>query len=117
MFMNDSSVLLSFFSSSSLVFSQQGVSSGPAGGPAKKRLRIGYYLSDDFFEAAPACQRAVLEAKEALERAGHELVLFDVFGGNGPRDVADGASPLAYAEEFVKIYYGTTPHISFHSEA
>ena len=42
------------------------------------------------------CQRAVLEAKEALEKAGHELVLFDIFSGAG----------AGRMDELVKIYYG-----------
>lgn len=36
-------------------------------------LRVGYWLSDGFFEPAAACMRAVLEAVEAMRAAGHEV--------------------------------------------
>ena len=39
----------------------------------KKKIRIGYYDNIDFFHAAPACKRAVHEAKVALEKAGYEV--------------------------------------------
>ncbi|KAL6072778.1 Amidase [Balamuthia mandrillaris] len=39
-----------------------------------KKLRIGYFTYDGYFEASPACQRAVREAARALENLGHELV-------------------------------------------
>ena len=41
------------------------------------KLRVGYYTSYhdvEGLEATPTCQRAVLEAVEALRRAGHEVV-------------------------------------------
>ncbi|PAV85966.1 hypothetical protein WR25_26541 isoform E [Diploscapter pachys] len=41
-----------------------------------KKYRIGYYVDDGWFTPIPAIQRAVLEAKEHLERAGHTLVPF-----------------------------------------
>jgi Asp-tRNA(Asn)/Glu-tRNA(Gln) amidotransferase A subunit family amidase len=34
--------------------------------------------SDGYFEPVPACQRAVLEAVEALKSQGHEVVPFEV---------------------------------------
>jgi hypothetical protein len=37
-------------------------------GPAKKKLRIGVMLTDDFFEASAACQRGVQIAADALKR-------------------------------------------------
>ncbi|GAB4189730.1 MAG: amidase [Wenzhouxiangellaceae bacterium] len=39
-------------------------------------LRLGYYLDDGFFSAAPALQRLVREAVAALEAAGVEMVPF-----------------------------------------
>ncbi|XP_040269384.1 fatty-acid amide hydrolase 1-like [Bufo bufo] len=39
-------------------------------------LRIGYYETDDSTMATPSMRRAVLETKELLEKAGHEVVLF-----------------------------------------
>lgn len=42
-------------------------------------LTIGYFFSDSFFEPASVCKRAVLEAAEALRKAGHEVVPFDPF--------------------------------------
>lgn len=37
-------------------------------------LTIGYYEDDGFFKAVPACRRAVNEAKQILEKAGHKLI-------------------------------------------
>lgn len=39
-----------------------------------KKLRIAYYLTDDFWEPAVACKRGVLQAAELLRRAGHEVI-------------------------------------------
>ena len=38
-----------------------------------KPLRIGFYLTDGFVQAVPACERAVLMAKAALEKRGHTV--------------------------------------------
>ncbi|KDQ10328.1 hypothetical protein BOTBODRAFT_36230 [Botryobasidium botryosum FD-172 SS1] len=40
------------------------------------KLRIGYYISDDFVQTSPACQRAVLEVVAALRKQGHECIEF-----------------------------------------
>ncbi|KAL6300010.1 amidase [Sparassis latifolia] len=40
--------------------------------PAK--LHFGYYISDGFIKASPACQRAVRETVEALMHQGHECI-------------------------------------------
>ncbi|MFH4980720.1 hypothetical protein AB6A40_007429 [Gnathostoma spinigerum] len=40
------------------------------------KLRIGYYIDDGWFTPTPALQRAVLEAKVALEKCGHSLIEF-----------------------------------------
>ncbi|XP_029473766.1 fatty-acid amide hydrolase 1-like isoform X2 [Rhinatrema bivittatum] len=39
-------------------------------------LRIGYYETDGFMMPTPSMSRAVLETKELLEAAGHQLVAF-----------------------------------------
>ncbi|KAG9460614.1 hypothetical protein GDO78_020684 [Eleutherodactylus coqui] len=39
-------------------------------------LRIGYYETDGATMATPSMRRAVLQTKDLLERAGHELVPF-----------------------------------------
>ncbi|KAM5532354.1 hypothetical protein V8D89_013948 [Ganoderma adspersum] len=64
-----------------LVFGVQGRERDPAPLPYRdvrlpERLRVGYYLSDGYVKASPANQRAVLEAVEALRKAGHECVEF-----------------------------------------
>ncbi|KAI0927448.1 hypothetical protein AcV5_007990 [Taiwanofungus camphoratus] len=38
------------------------------------KLRLGYYVSDNFVKASPACQRAVHETIDALRRKGHECI-------------------------------------------
>uniref|UniRef100_A0A1I8APE8 fatty acid amide hydrolase n=1 Tax=Steinernema glaseri TaxID=37863 RepID=A0A1I8APE8_9BILA len=42
-----------------------------------RKLKIGYYSDDGWFKPTPAMQRAVLETKEMLEKAGHTLVPFE----------------------------------------
>lgn len=44
----------------------------------EKKLRFGYYIDDGYFEPFSGCQRAVREAKEALEKAGFEVVPFPI---------------------------------------
>ena len=41
---------------------------------SKKPLRIGYYMDDTYYASSPACHRAVLIGKKALEKRGHEVV-------------------------------------------
>ncbi|KAF5316046.1 hypothetical protein D9619_006208 [Psilocybe cf. subviscida] len=43
-----------------------------------KKLKFGYYTSDNFIKASPACKRAVVETVEALRKAGHECVEFEI---------------------------------------
>ncbi|GAA6062135.1 hypothetical protein JCM10212_003170 [Sporobolomyces blumeae] len=38
------------------------------------KLKFGYYLTDGFVHASPACCRAILETAEVLRKAGHEVV-------------------------------------------
>lgn len=38
-----------------------------------KPLRIGFYTTDGYIKAVPACERAVLMAKAALEKRGHTV--------------------------------------------
>lgn len=42
----------------------------------KRKLKIGYYDNDGYFDPAPACRRAVHEAVRALREAGCEVVKF-----------------------------------------
>lgn len=42
------------------------------------KLKFGYYTSDNYIKASPACKRAVLETVEALRTAGHECVEFEL---------------------------------------
>lgn len=41
-----------------------------------RSLRIGWYDHDEVFPVTPGCRRAVAEAREALQAAGHHLVSF-----------------------------------------
>ena len=42
-----------------------------------KKLKFGYYRTDGFCRASPACERAVMETVEALRKKGHECVEFE----------------------------------------
>ncbi|RDX54272.1 amidase signature enzyme [Lentinus brumalis] len=66
-----------------LVFGKQGTEYDPAPLPYRdpdmpNRLRFGFYISDNYVKPSPASQRAVLEAVDALRRAGHECIEFTV---------------------------------------
>lgn len=41
-----------------------------------KPLRVGFYVHDGYVKPVPACQKAVLMAKAALEKRGHTVVEF-----------------------------------------
>ncbi|XP_053373624.1 vitamin D3 hydroxylase-associated protein-like isoform X1 [Mercenaria mercenaria] len=43
-----------------------------------RKLRIGYYTNDGYVQCIPGVERAVHEAKAALEKMGHTLVPFEV---------------------------------------
>jgi len=66
-----------------LVVGQTGSGYHPAPVPYRQvelpaKLKFGYYTSDDFIKASPACKRAVLESVEALRAAGHECIEISV---------------------------------------
>jgi amidase len=42
------------------------------------KLRFGYYFEDGFIRTSPANRRAVQETVDALEKAGHEVVKFEL---------------------------------------
>lgn len=54
---------------------------------ARPTLKFGYFVSDGWFEPAPACRRAVEDAVAALRAAGHHVVEF------APLELAE-AAPL-----------------------
>ncbi|KAF5383525.1 hypothetical protein D9615_003592 [Tricholomella constricta] len=71
---------------SRLVFGVQGVEQSIPPLPFREanlpsKLRFGYYTSDNYVKASPACKRAVLETVEALQKQGHECIEFNVPGG------------------------------------
>ncbi|KAH8093799.1 amidase signature enzyme [Cristinia sonorae] len=62
-----------------LVVGQAGSGYHPAPVPYRQvelpsKLKFGYYTSDNFIKASPACKRAVQESVAALRAAGHECV-------------------------------------------
>ncbi|KAM4045150.1 vitamin D3 hydroxylase-associated protein-like [Anomaloglossus baeobatrachus] len=63
-------------------------------------LRIGYYSEDGYFLANPGMRRVLLEAKQLLEEAGHQLVPFQPPKANNALEmflkaiVADGSKTL-----------------------
>ncbi|KZV71564.1 amidase signature enzyme [Peniophora sp. CONT] len=64
-----------------LLFGQRDSNYYPAPVPFRdiklpKKVRFGFYTSDDFIKASPVCKRAVLETVEALRLEGHECVEF-----------------------------------------
>ena len=61
-----------------------------SGATGPKKLKIGYYETDGWFDPAPACSRAVRQAVAALQELGHECVRW-----------TPPAVPLA-----VRSYYG-----------
>ena len=81
----------------------------------KKRLTIGYYTNDHWFPSAPACQRAVKEAAEALERMGHKLVPYEPIDVNEAVRLfvaitqADGSQHFLQSFENEKINSRYTP--------
>ncbi|OWF56746.1 vitamin D3 hydroxylase-associated protein-like [Mizuhopecten yessoensis] len=60
-----------------------------------RRLRIGYYTSHGYVDPVPACTRAVLITKEALEQKGHTLIPFEP-----PR------IPYAISQLYMKVVCG-----------
>ncbi len=69
------------------------------------------FLADGYVKASPANQRAVLEAVEALRRAGHECVEFRFLQGSPRRSsvsVIPAISPSLTAAEAVELYMSIT---------
>ncbi|TFK32784.1 amidase signature domain-containing protein, partial [Crucibulum laeve] len=64
------------------------------------KLRFGYYTSDDYIKASPACKRAVLETVEALRREGHECVEIKLPNANIPFNIFGG---LVSADGYKKM--------------
>ncbi|KAK3588104.1 hypothetical protein CHS0354_012162 [Potamilus streckersoni] len=62
---------------------------------SKRPLKIGYYVNDGYLQSVPACQRAVMMAKTALEAQGHTVISFD------PPDV-----PWMWTELYMKTVAG-----------
>ncbi|KAK3588105.1 hypothetical protein CHS0354_012163 [Potamilus streckersoni] len=62
---------------------------------SKRPLKIGYYVNDGYLQSVPACQRAVMMAKTALEAQGHTVISFD------PPDV-----PRMWTELYLKTVAG-----------
>ncbi|KAH9890395.1 amidase signature domain-containing protein [Cubamyces lactineus] len=106
-----------------LVFGKQGTEYDPAPLPYRapempKKLRFGFYLSDNFVKPSPACQCAVLETVEALRKAGHECLEFELPEGSDPllarllapvrrADVLRWATPTS-AKRAMEIFIGIT---------
>jgi len=44
----------------------------------KKRLKIGYFVSDGWFEPCAAAKRALMETVDNLQKAGHDCVPFEL---------------------------------------
>jgi len=69
---------------------------------AKKKLRIGY-CSEAFvgpFAIHPSYNRAILEAKDLLEKAGHEMIEFPLPDVNA---IADHYSGYIYSDNFEQL--------------
>eukprot|EP00041_Stephanoeca_diplocostata_P024889 m.641157 g.641157 ORF g.641157 m.641157 type:complete len:630 (-) comp22626_c0_seq13:1303-3192(-) len=94
-------------------------------GTAKKTLRIGYYTDDAYCESAPSFKRAVLQAKAALEQAGHTVVPFEVPSATEYPDIMfqvlsadgnmqgfmDGCEGEALLDDYKDMYrYATIPN-------
>eukprot|EP00127_Corallochytrium_limacisporum_P004974 Clim_evm48s195 gene=Clim_evmTU48s195 len=62
------------------------------GDSRRGKLRIGYYVNDDWFAQHKAGRRAVREAVEALKKAGHELIEMD--------------GPVTSVTEIASLIYG-----------
>ena len=67
--------------------------------PGQKKLTIGYYDTDGFFDPHPGCKRAVQEAVEKLKAKGHELVEFHA----PPPETQEIYMGLMFADGFKNI--------------
>jgi len=78
---------------------------------SKKPLRIGFFTSNDYFPVIGDTENVVLNAKSALEKAGHELVPFEMPPGY---DMIKLISDYAYADNgvnFMNLWYAHTNYI------
>jgi hypothetical protein len=91
-----------------------------------QKLRFGYYTSgckfhihlistdhsstDNYIKASPSCQRAVLETVEALRRAGHECIEFEVPAGHCFTHIVSKiiTYPGTIVEVALKVFVGLT---------
>ncbi|KAG6890091.1 hypothetical protein C0995_012040 [Termitomyces sp. Mi166 len=64
------------------------------------KLRFGYYTSDNFVKASPACQRAILETVEALRKKGHECIELNLPGASDAFNIFVG---LTSADGYKKL--------------
>merc|ERR1712136_295275 len=65
-----------------------------------RKLRIGYCLSDGYYEPHPGCKRAVLEATGLVEKLGHSIIKFE------PPDMNEVSRLFAgciYADKFKAV--------------
>ncbi len=81
-------------------------------GQGRRKLKIGCYDDDGFFECTPGMRRAVREAAEALRARGHAVEewrpdgLKEAFALNGTFRNADGGRTFL---ELLKGKYSTAP--------
>jgi Asp-tRNA(Asn)/Glu-tRNA(Gln) amidotransferase A subunit family amidase len=68
------------------------------------------YSTDHYIKASPSCQRAVLETVDALRRAGHECVEFDLPAGHffTPHISKINTYPCDIVEVALKVFVGLT---------
>ncbi|GMT03395.1 hypothetical protein PENTCL1PPCAC_25569, partial [Pristionchus entomophagus] len=63
---------------------------------SKKKLRIGYFLSDGFINPLPCMNRAIREAVDELKARGHEMIPFSM--GDIPRQIYLGIAEALFTD-------------------